>query len=91
MTNVRQTSIDAYRKLNIGNQERHILLTMAEQWQFPDWTLKELSRATGLEINAISGRVNSLKNKPPRYLIERPTRRCSITQRTVTPVSLRVM
>ena len=48
-------------------------------------TLKEIARATGFEINAVSGRVNELKKKGK--IKECPKRRCRITGRLVTPVT----
>ena len=49
-------------------------------------TLKELSRQTGFEINAVAGRVNELKKGS--YIEECSKRRCRITGRLVTPVTV---
>jgi DNA-binding MarR family transcriptional regulator len=49
-----------------------------------DWSLRELGRATGLEINAVSGRCTELK--AIGYLDECPPRSCSVSGRTITPV-----
>ena len=49
-------------------------------------TLKELSRHTGFEINAVAGRVNELKKD--NYIEECSKRRCRITGRLVTPVTV---
>ena len=49
-------------------------------------TLKELSRKSGLEINAVSGRVNDLKKEG--LLSECQKRKCTITNRTVIPVTI---
>ena len=49
-------------------------------------TLKEISRKANLEINAVSGRVNDLKKEG--LLSECSKRKCSITNRTVTPVTI---
>ena len=47
---------------------------------------RELMQCTGLEINAISGRINDLKKLG--LVIERAKRSCSISKRLVTPISL---
>tara|TARA_R110000824_G_scaffold87475_2_gene215636 strand:- start:1939 stop:2247 length:309 start_codon:yes stop_codon:yes gene_type:complete len=48
-------------------------------------TLRELTRTTGFDINAVSGRVNELKKKGD--IEECSKRRCRITGRLVTPVT----
>ena len=48
-------------------------------------TLKEIARQSGLEINAVSGRVNELKKNG--YVRECSKRKCRITGRLVTPVT----
>ena len=49
-------------------------------------TLKELSRESGLEINAVSGRINDLKKEG--MIAECSKRKCTITNRTVIPVTI---
>ena len=49
-------------------------------------TLKELSRKYDLEINVVSGRINDLKKLG--MIKECPKRKCDITKRTVTPVTV---
>ena len=49
-------------------------------------TLKELARVTGFEINAVAGRVNELKKDD--FIKECEKRRCRITGRLVTPVTV---
>ena len=49
-------------------------------------TLKEISRESGLEINAVSGRINDLKKEG--MIAECDKRKCSITNRTVIPVTI---
>ena len=49
-------------------------------------TLKEISRESGLEINAVSGRINDLKKEG--MIAECQKRKCSITNRTVMPVTV---
>lgn len=94
-TAVAETSLRAYREIRyegvLGAQERKILLAMHAAWRpGRDWSLREIERMTGIAINAVAGRVNSLKNDPPKYLVECAQRRCSITGRTITPVTLRL-
>ena len=49
-------------------------------------TLKEISRESGLEINAVSGRINDLKKEG--MIAECDKRKCSRTNRTVIPVTI---
>ena len=49
------------------------------------FSLKEISRQTGFEINAVSGRVNELKKDD--LVKECTKRRCRITGRLITPVT----
>ena len=49
-----------------------------------DLSLREISRMTGYDINAVSGRVNDLKKDG---LLETTTKRkCSITQKLISPI-----
>lgn len=86
-TNVREASLIAYRDLSdsgkIGTQAQTILNHMKAG---RDYSLQELSRLTGIAINAISGRCNDLKKIG--LLVEAACRKCSITGRTVHPVCL---
>lgn len=93
-TAVAQTSLRAYREIEaegkLGAQERRILTALHGAWSpGRDWSLQEIVRLTHIPINAVSGRVNGLKNTAPRYLVETEKRRCSVTGRTVMPVTLR--
>jgi len=58
-----------------------------------EYTLREISEATGLELGNVSGRVNKMKSDDPDYglgyLEECEPKKCSVTGRTVTPVRLR--
>jgi DNA-binding IclR family transcriptional regulator len=65
-------------------QEDKILQCVSKSAFTDDMTLKEISRLTGLEINAVSGRVNGLKKSGK--LKEAQKRRCRVTGRFVTPV-----
>tara|TARA_R110002012_G_scaffold98459_1_gene236055 strand:- start:145 stop:423 length:279 start_codon:yes stop_codon:yes gene_type:complete len=46
---------------------------------------REIMAGTGLEINAISGRVNDLKKAGK--LIAAPKRRCTVSKKLITPVT----
>jgi hypothetical protein len=94
-TAVAETSIQVFHAIEaegvLGKQEKRILTALHGDWRpGKDWTLREIERLTGISINAVSGRVNKLKTVRPRYLEECKPRRCSITGRTVTPVTLRL-
>jgi hypothetical protein len=47
-------------------------------------TMREIQRATGIDINAVSGRCNELKRE--KRLFEYPKRKCSVTDRLVIPL-----
>jgi DNA-binding MarR family transcriptional regulator len=85
---IRQTSLDAFKELNesgkLGMQEQVIYDKLAQHGE--PLTLQEISRATGISINAVSGRVNGLKKK--QLLQECAKRKCLLTQRNVTPVGI---
>ena len=49
-----------------------------------DMSLREISSRTGIEINAVSGRVNDLKKDGKLQTVEK--RKCTITDRLVAPV-----
>lgn len=81
---IRDTSKLAYREINdegvSSNQKEQILNAVAMGGS----SLKEISQVTGIEINAVSGRVNDLKKEG--RLEHAPKRKCSITNRLITPV-----
>lgn len=86
---VAYTSIDVYNKIKqegiTGKQHQLILKCLKETGR--DMTLQEISKKTGIGINAVSGRVNELKNL--QIIIPSSVKRlCSITKRTVQPVVL---
>jgi len=87
----RMTSTLAYRDIkNSGKgdtQVGQILNCLKDQELSTDLTLKEISRLTGLEINAVSGRVNGMKRNG--LVSEAPKRQCRVTGRWVTPVERR--
>lgn len=86
LTNVAPTSIDAYhqhcRSGGLGKQASAIYLHVIESGR--DWSRKELSRATGIELSAVCGRVNELVSA--RLLSEYPARPCAITRKLISPV-----
>ena len=47
-------------------------------------SLQEICDRTNFQINAVSGRVNDLKKA--NQVVEAPTRKCTITRKTITPV-----
>ena len=86
-TAVASTSIQCYHAIRgegrVSNQQAVILSAIREG---RDYSLQELVRITGLQINTVSGRVNELKEMALLDVSE--TRKCSITGRTVHPVKL---
>jgi hypothetical protein len=86
-TAVADTSIECYRALRRdGGLTRQQHKVLAAVRPHRDYSLQELVIAAGLPVNVISGRVNELKSD--KHLVHGPTRKCSITGRTVHPVRL---
>ena len=87
----RMTSTLAFRDIkNSGKSDTQvgqILNCLKDQELSTDLTLKEISRLTGLEVNAVSGRVNGMKRNG--LVSEAPKRQCRVTGRWVTPVESR--
>jgi len=86
-TAVAETSIDSYHALRREGgltRQQHKVLAVIRPYR--DYSLQELVIASGLPVNVISGRVNELKTE--KRLEHGPTRKCSITGRTVHPVRL---
>ena len=85
VTNVRSTSKEAYADLKeegkLNNQEQAIIDSMKQGWNY---SIQEISKLTGIAINAVSGRVNGLKKKS--WLVECEKRPCSVTGKNITPV-----
>ena len=91
---VRETSQIAYQSItNSGvlgiQQEQIVHFLRFNKVQNPEsnFTRKEISKILDLEINAVTGRVNELVQSGE--IVEDERRRCSHTQRLVTPVRLR--
>mgnify|MGYP003148892306 CR=1 FL=1 len=84
-TNVRTTSLTAFRDLNVSgtstNQQKRILNSMDYG---VNYSLREIKANANIDINAVSGRVNTLKKNGK--LKEAPKRKCTITDRLITPV-----
>ena len=90
---IRDTSKTAYKKINsdgTAKSQKQIIYDMVDyvtkNSRHYGITLKEISRQTGVEINAVAGRVNDLKKEG--VIIECFKRRCRITNRTVKPVTI---
>lgn len=86
-TNVRSTSKEAYADLKekgtLGKQEKEIIESMRVGWNY---SLREIEKITGIQINAVSGRVNGLKKKG--FVVECDKRPCALTGRMITPVMI---
>ena len=83
---VRNTSIIAYNDLkNSGKQptQKQIILNALKKNVRP-MSLQEICDITNMQINSVSGRVNDLKRA--NQVVEAPTRKCTITRKTITPV-----
>ena len=81
------TSINAYTDIkNDGTTatQKNIILDALDDAAKP-LSAREIKELTGLEINAVSGRINDLKKDG--LLVEAEKRKCSITHRLVTPVT----
>ena len=90
---IRKTSKAAYehnRESGITGSQKKALHSLVDKMtngrRGRGVTLKELSRESGLEINAVSGRINDLKKEG--MIAECDKRKCSITNRTVIPVTI---
>lgn len=83
---VRNTSIIAYNDLKISGKQptqKQIILNALKKNVRP-MSLQEICDITNMQINAVSGRVNDLKKA--NQVVEAPTRKCTITRKTITPV-----
>ena len=83
---MRETSKIAYAQLkDIGGkqtQEERIVEILRDKGM--SMSVREISALTGYEINAVSGRVNTLKKEG--RVLEGTRRKCFITNRLITPV-----
>ena len=83
---VRTTSIIAYNDLKLSGKQptqKQIILNALRKNKKP-MSLQEICDRTNFQINAVSGRVNDLKKA--NQVVEAPTRKCTITRKTITPV-----
>jgi len=87
---IRTTSKIAYKEINEDGTSSNQKKTIANAVNVTDsnkgLSLRELSRITGIDINAVSGRVNELKKE--EVLKECDKRKCRVTNRLITPVRL---
>ena len=84
---MRTTSIMAYNELKgSGKQpkQKDIILNVLRDSINP-MSLQEICNKTGFAINAVSGRVNDLKKA--NQVVEAEKRKCSVTCKTITPVT----
>ena len=84
----RTTSRIAYNQINasgIASTQKERILNYIKGRK--DSSLREIQRDVGMDINAVSGRVNDLKSEGE--LEERNKRKCSITNRLITPVAIK--
>jgi|TARA_R110001599_G_C12026677_1_gene639593 AraC-like DNA-binding protein len=85
-----QTSRLAYKEINeegtSRNQKDRILDMVNRDNTGNGMSLREISAFTGIEINAVSGRVNDLKNERKLKTINK--RKCSLSKRLISPVML---
>tara|TARA_R100001443_G_scaffold2273_1_gene7667 strand:- start:275 stop:544 length:270 start_codon:yes stop_codon:yes gene_type:complete len=83
---VRNTSIIAYNELKANGKQptqKQIILNTLKKNIRP-MSLQEICDVTNMQINAVSGRVNDLKKA--NMIEEAPSRKCSITRKTIKPV-----
>jgi len=85
-----QTSRLAYKQINeegtSKNQKDRILEMIDRDNTGKGMSLREISAFTGIEINAVSGRVNDLKKECKLKTVEK--RKCSLSKRLISPVVL---
>ena len=83
---VRTTSIIAYNDLKSSGKQptqKQIILNTLRENKEP-MSLQEICDRTNFQINAVSGRVWDLKQE--NIIVESPSRKCTITRKTITPV-----
>jgi hypothetical protein len=89
-TQVRDTSILTYDQLKAADEltplQRQIVESLRLAGEGVDFSRKEISRRTGLEINTVAGRVNELVSLG--VLVEGRCRQCTVTHRYIHPVRL---
>jgi len=87
---MQDTSREAYKDIistgRLGSQKQEIVECVREFDRGFGMSLQEISKKTGFQINAVSGRVNTLKKES--ILAHTYKRKCYITARTINPVKL---
>ena len=84
---IRQTSIKAYSEITQENKAQRqidIIMDVLLATKTP-LTGRQIQQKTDLDINAVSGRLNDMKQTGA--VIECGKVKCPITKRTVTPVT----
>ena len=84
----RITSQLAYNELRYSGEHKNQKDIIADVLlYYPNGlSLREICEKTGFEINAVAGRVNELKKE--EFIKECVKRKCRITGRLVTPVTI---
>ena len=85
----RVTSALAYNELKYSGQHKNqkdIIIDLLIYYP-KGLSLREICEKTGIDINAVSGRVNDLKKLA--VVEEMEKRKCSITNRTIIPVTIK--
>lgn len=86
-THMQETSLEAYGELkSTGKQAKQTEVILNHLTHGRDYSLQEIKKITGYEINVVSGRVHDLKQMT--LLIHGAKRKCTITGKTITPVRL---
>ena len=82
---MRDTSLQAYRDLHCkGGAQTQAYKILRAMRKDRDYSLNELEKLTGIRINAVSGRVNELKERS--FLQETQRRKCRLSGFEVMPV-----
>jgi len=90
---ITETSKLAYKQINeegVSGKQKNVIMEAIknhcnkEQYDGKGVSLQEIKKITGIEINAVSGRVNDLKKEGFLETIEK--RKCSETERLISPV-----
>lgn len=90
---IADTSKKAYKEINdegIASSQKDVILKAVQDYNLlhiekeNGLSLREISKFTGYDINAVSGRVNQLKKD--LKLKETDKRKCTISGRLINPV-----
>jgi hypothetical protein len=84
---MQETSLGAYDELkSSGKQSKQTEIILSKLTHGRDYSLREIQKITGYEINVISGRCNDLKKM--NLLWEMPKRKCTISGKLIVPLAL---